>query len=158
MKKFITYKCSKSRLKIGIIVAIVMTTSNSYAAAWYPVVVSNNVMIFLDKSTLQKKGNTIKIWQWQFFSPPIGKIDSAKTYVVFDCQAKRRKNEYIIGISGADNIVQEGIPDSQYELVNKGTIESTVLESVCENKFQGTPQPNIDLNQVRNFMLGVKTQ
>lgn len=137
------------------VLIVALGAVEAQAAAWYPIVVSNNVMIFLDKSTLQKKGSISKIWQWQFFSPPIGRVDSAKTYVAFDCQAKKRNTEYIIGINGPTNIIQEGVPESQFEAVTKGTIEATVMEAVCDNKFQGTPQQDLDLNQVRNFMFGV---
>jgi len=135
--------------------AVALCSAEAHAAAWYPAVVSNNIMIFIDKSTIQKKANISKIWQWQFFTPPIGKIDSAKTYVAFDCQAKKRKTEYLIGINGASNIVQEGVPESQFESVTKGTNEATVMEMVCDNKFQGTPQQDLDLNQVRSFMFGI---
>lgn len=128
---------------------------SAYAAEWYAAAASNNIMIFVDKSSLQKKGTTARIWQWQFFTPPIGRIDSAKSRVVFECGEKKRKTEYMIAISGPAAVEKEGKVDGAFENVQPGSIESSVMDVVCKGNFQGKGEANLDLNQVREFMFKI---
>lgn len=122
------------------------------AAAWYPVAVSPSVMIFVDKSSIKKSGNTAKFWQWQLFARPIGKTDSAKSQVVMDCKTKQRKTEYMIAIAEIDTVQQEGKVDSGFETISPNTLEYAVYDAVCNNKFTGQPQGTVNINDVRSFL------
>lgn len=142
--------------KITLFFLLSMLTIDAFAETWYPVAIGNNIMIFIDKSSIEKKGKLKKFWQWQFFANPLGKVDSVKTYVAIDCSEKTRRTEYLIGISNDDNIIQEGVPESDFSKISKDSLESQVLIAVCENKFAGKPQPQLKLQEVRKFINGIK--
>lgn len=142
------------KYKFSFFIALFFTT-NIYAAEWYAGAVSSNIMIFVDKSTLQRKGDIVRFWQWQFFTPPIGKIDSAKSKVSINCIEKKRKTDYLIAISGTSAIEKEGKIDSNYEYITPNSIEAGITDLVCKNNFQGKSEQNLDLNQVRDFMYNV---
>lgn len=128
---------------------------SAHSAEWYAAAASNNIMVFVDKSSLQRKGDTARAWQWQFFTPPIGRIDSAKSRVVFECGQQKRKTEYMIAISGPAAVEKEGKIDAVFESVQPGSIESSVMDVVCKGNFQGKGEQNLDLNQVREFMFKI---
>lgn len=122
------------------------------AASWYPVAVNNTMMIFVDKESVKKTGNTVKFWQWQLFGRPIGKTDSAKSQVVMDCKAMQRKTEYLIAIADIDSVQQEGKVASSFETIQPNSLESAVYEAVCKNRFTGQPQKTVSIYDVRSFM------
>lgn len=132
--------------------ALLSCATSAHAATWYPVAVSSAVMIFVDKSSIKKTGNTARFWQWQLFGRPIGKTDSAKSQVVMDCKTKQRKTEYMIAIAEIDTVQQEGKVDSNFETIMPNSLEYAVYEAVCNNKFSGQPQKTVNINDVRSFL------
>ena len=127
-------------------------TGQALAADWYPVVAAGNVAIFVDKASIKTNGKQKTFMQWQLFGQRIGTTDSAKTRVVFDCANKTRKTEYLIAISQSDTIQSEGKVDDTFKPVIDNSLEATVFQAVCQNKFDGKPQANVNINDVRNFL------
>lgn len=127
-------------------------TGNVFAAEWYPVAAGSNVAIFVDKSSIQTKGKLKTFMQWQLFGQRIGTTDSAKTRIVFDCANGTRKTEYLIAITQVDTIQSEGKIDGKFEPVVANSLEATVYQAVCENKFDGQPQSTVNVNDVRNYL------
>ncbi len=122
------------------------------AADWYPVAAGSNVAIFVDKSSIKTKGKTKTFMQWQLFGQRIGTIDSAQTRIVFDCANNTRKTEYLIAITQVDTVQSEGKVEDTFKPVVANSLEATVYEAVCQNKFDGQPQPTVNVNEVRNFL------
>lgn len=122
------------------------------AAEWYPVAAGSNVAIFVDKSSIKTKGKEKTFMQWQLFGQRIGQTDSAKTRIVFDCEKATRKTEYLIAISQIDTIQSEGKVDDTFKPIVQDSLESTVYQAVCQNKFEGQPQATVNINEVRNFL------
>lgn len=123
-----------------------------FAAEWYPVVAGSNVAIFVDKSSIKTKGKQKTFMQWQLFGQRMGSTDSAKSRIVFECDKGMRKTEYIIAISEIDTIQSEGKIDDTFKPVVPNSLEATVYQAVCENKFDGKPQPTVNINDVRNYL------
>ena len=141
------------KFKFLFVAVIFSLFSNSiFAASWYPVAANNMIMIFVDKSSIKRVGNTAKFWQWQLFGRPIGKADSAKSQVVMDCKSKTRKTDYMIAISELDTVQQEGKVDSSFEAIQPNSLEAAVYDAVCNNKFTGKPQSTVSIYDVRSFM------
>lgn len=144
---------NKKQVGLGGLLAVGLFSSNSVnAAEWYPVVAAANVAIFVDKSSIKTSGKQKTFMQWQLFGRRIGNADSAKTRVVFDCATNKRKTEYLIAISQIDTVVSEGKVDEVFQPVVANSLESTVFEAVCKNKFEGTAQSTVNINDVRNFL------
>jgi len=133
-------------------IGLMLASQQVMAATWYPVAVNNAVMIFVDKASVKKNGNTVKFWQWQLFGRAIGKTDSAKSQVVMDCKSKTRKTDYMIAISELDTVQQEGKVDSSFEAIQPNSLEAAVYDAVCNNKFTGKPQSTVSIYDVRSFM------
>lgn len=146
------YYARLKRVRVILTAVLLGVATNAHAASWYPVAVSTSVMIFVDRASIKKTGNTAKFWQWQLFARPIGKTDSAKTLVVMDCKSKQRKSEYMVAISEIDTVQQEGKVDSSFEVVLPNTLEYGVYDAVCNNKFSGQPQKTVNINDVRSFL------
>ena len=141
--------------KLGVVWATVwlgLFTGQALAAEWYPVAAASNVAIFVDKASIKTNGKQKKFMQWQLFGQRIGATDSAKTRVVFDCANKTRKTEYLIAISQSDTIQSEGKVDDTFKPVVENSLEATVFQAVCQNKFDGKPQATVNINDVRNFL------
>jgi len=139
-------------IKIIILTMALYFPLTASAASWYPVAVSPSVMIFVDKSSIKKSGNKAKFWQWQLFARPIGKTDSAKSQVVMDCKTKQRKTEYLIAIAEIDTVQQEGKVDAGFDAISPNTLEYSVYDAVCNNKFTGQPQGTVNIYDVRGFL------
>lgn len=122
------------------------------AAEWYPVAAGPNVAIFVDKSSIKTKGKEKTFMQWQLFGQRIGQTDSAKTRIVFNCEKATRKTEYLIAISQIDTIQSEGKVDDNFKPIVPDSLEATVYQAVCQNKFDGQPQATVNINDVRNFL------
>lgn len=122
------------------------------AAEWCPVAAGPNVAIFVDKSSIKTKGKLKTFMQWQLFGQRIGTTDSAKTRIVFDCDNGMRKTEYLIAISQVDTVQSEGKVDDTFKPVVANSLEATVYQAVCQNKFDGQPQATVNINDVRNFL------
>lgn len=134
-------------------VSTMLASASAFAAEWYPVVAASNVAIFVDKTSIKTKGSQKTFMQWQLFGQRIGNTDSAKTRIVFDCATNKRKTEYLIAISQIDTVVSEGkIDNTNFEPVTPNSLEATVFEAVCKNKFDGKPQATVNINDVRNFL------
>jgi hypothetical protein len=142
------------RYLVAVIFSLVSV--QAYAAKWYPVAVSNAMMIFVDKDSVKKTGGTAKFWQWQLFGRQIGKTDSAKSLVVMDCKKKERRTEYMIAIAEIDIIQQEGKVDPKVESIQPNSLEYAVYNAVCNNKFTGQPQSTVNLYDVRSFLYRVQ--
>lgn len=127
-------------------------TTEASAAEWYPVAAGPNVAIFVDKSSIKTKGKEKTFMQWQLFGQRIGVADSAKTKTVFDCANKTRKTEYLIAISEIDTVKSEGKVDDTFKPVVENSLEATVFQAVCQNKFDGKPQATVNINDVRNYL------
>lgn len=125
---------------------------HALAASWYPVAVNSSMMIFVDKDSLKKKGATVNFWQWQLFGRAIGKTDSAKSHVVMDCTTQQRKTVYMIAIAELDTVQQEGKVESKFDAIQPNSLESSVLDAVCNNKFTGKSQGTVSIYDVRSFM------
>lgn len=122
------------------------------AAEWYPVAAGSNVAIFVDKTSIKSKAKFKTFMQWQFFGQRIGTTDSAQSRIVFDCANKTRKTEYLIAITNIDTVQSEGKIDDSFKPVVENSLEATVFQAVCENKFDGQPQSTVNINDVRNYL------
>lgn len=138
--------------KTTLLISMLLWSASAAAADWYAVAASPSVGIFVDKSSLQKKGAVVRFWQWQFFARRIGTTDSAKTKVAIDCVAKKRKTEYMIAITEIDTVQKEGKIDEPFQPIVDDTLEANVFGAVCNNRFSGQGQPTVNVNDVRNFM------
>lgn len=143
-KKSFVYRC----LAAG---AAFLVTEAS-AAEWYPVAAGPNVAIFVDKTSIKTKGKEKTFVQWQLFGQRIGQTDSAQTRIVFDCASKTRKTEYLIAITQVDTVQSEGKVDDTFKPIVENSLEATVFQAVCQNKFDGQPQSTVNINDVRNFL------
>lgn len=140
-------------LFVGCAVAIgLLGAAEASAAEWYPVVAAGNVAIFVDKASIKTTGKQKTFMQWQLFGQRIGTTDSAKTRIVFDCANKTRKTEYLIAISQIDTVQSEGKVDDTFKPVVENSLEATVFQAVCQNKFDGKPQATVNINDVRNYL------
>lgn len=126
--------------------------SGVLAAQWFPVAAGPNVAIFVDKSSIQTKGKLKTFMQWQLFGQRIGTTDSAKSRIVFECDKGMRKTEYLIAIAQIDTVQSEGKVDDTFKPVVPNSLEATVYQAVCQNKFDGQPQATVNINDVRNFL------
>ncbi len=142
----------KSLACCALLAASLLATTTATAAEWYAVAAGSNVAIFVDKSSIKSKGKTKTFMQWQFFGQRIGTTDSAQSRIVFDCANKTRKTEYLIAITNIDTIQSEGKIDDTFKPVVENSLESTVFQAVCDNKFDGQPQSTVNINDVRNFL------
>lgn len=148
---------NRKKLGYGCIVAVAFfSATNVIAAEWYPVAAGPNVAIFVDKSSVKTKGKVKTFMQWQLFGQRIGTTDSAKTRTVFDCANSTRRTEYIIAISQIDTVQSEGKVDGKFEPIVANSLESTVYDAVCNDKFVGQPQPTVNINDVRNYLFFTK--
>lgn len=138
---------------IGCAAAIAMLEAlEANAAEWYPVAAASNVAIFVDKSSIKTNGKQKTFMQWQLFGQRIGNVDSAQTRVIFNCAKNEAKTVYLIAISQIDTVVSEGKVAESFKEVVPNSLESTVLNAVCKDKFEGKPQSMININDVRNFL------
>lgn len=136
----------------GYAVLGVLFAVDASAAEWYPVAAGSNVAIFVDKSSIKTNGKQKTFMQWQLFVQRIGTTDSAKTRIVFECDKSMRKTEYLIAISEIDTVQSEGKVDDTFKPVVPNSLESTVFDAVCKNKFDGKPQATVNINDVRNYL------
>jgi len=139
-------------VRLTLCYVLIVGGSSALAAEWYPVAAGKNVAIFVDKSSIKTKGKEKTFMQWQLFGQRIGQTDSAKTRIVFDCNKKLRKTEYLIAISGIEMVQSQGKVDDEFKPVMDNTLESVVYQAVCQNKFDGQPQNTVDINDVRNYL------
>lgn len=137
---------------IGVVFGACLLSTAALAAEWYPVVAGSNVAIFVDKSSIKTSGKQKTFMQWQLFGQRIGVADSAKTRTVFDCSNKTRKTEYLIAISEIDTVKSEGKVDDTFKPVVENSLEASVFQAVCQNKFDGKPQSTVNINDVRNYL------
>lgn len=144
---------NKKRVIYGCVAAsTAFVFAEAWAAEWYAVAAGPNVAIFVDKSSIKTKGKEKTFMQWQLFGQRIGVADSAKTKTVFDCANKTRKTEYLIAISEIDTVKSEGKVDDMFKPVVENSLEATVFQAVCQNKFDGRPQATVNINDVRNYL------
>lgn len=130
----------------------VFFAAEASAAEWYPVAAGPNVAIFVDKSSIKTKGKEKTFMQWQLFGQRIGQTDSAKTRIVFNCEKATRKTEYLIAITQIDTVQSEGKIDDTFKPVVQNSLEAIVYKAVCDDKFDGQPQPTVNINDVRNYL------
>lgn len=136
----------------GVIVTAMLQSAHIFAAEWYPVAAGSNVAIFVDKSSIKTNGKQKTFLQWQLLGQRIGTTDSVKTRIVFACDKGLRKTEYLIAISGIDTIQSEGKVDDAFKPIVPNSLEAIIYQAVCQNKFDGSPQATVSINDVRNFL------
>lgn len=106
--------------------------------SWVLISGTSSAKIFLDVSTVERRGNTVFAWLLSDLAegrPFKGKqFRSLKTRVEFDCQATRFRQVHATlysGQMGAGSVLESGYVSNPWEAAVPQSVGQTNLQTVC---------------------------
>lgn len=124
---------------------MLMTVCSASIASWEQVQYSNEVIVYVDKTTKRKKGSSVEMWVlWNFLETQVSdagkKYLSQKNYFTHDC---RNDSYALISLAKYSDLNGDGVavsvenfPKNQlmFFQVVPGSIAEATLKIACDKK------------------------
>ena len=119
-----------------IFMLMLILVSNSATAAWSKVTANEEATIYADTATINKSGNTVKMWDVSDYKKKIAGNNylSLKSQQEYDCKEKKNRTltyTTFTGNMGSGNIVKSSTSAHAWSPVYAGGIASILWLTAC---------------------------
>lgn len=128
-------------MKKLLFVILLTISSIIHAQSWTSVVKSDDLdEHFFDMTTIQRKGNFIRVWEKANYKTPVIVNSSRSSYSArffseYDCDEKRVRRLSTHGYTGKDlsgELIYQNSLTTEWQYVAPGTIASEKLNLICK--------------------------
>lgn len=125
-----------------LLLVVSLTLSESSASAeWYPLDGNNHAKVYIDRETISRTGDVVRVWVLDDLKTPhtrgLSSFSSVRAQEEHDCSKERFRLlaiEQFAGDMGTGNSIYKKSGESGWAPVPRGTMAQSVWKFVCGKK------------------------